>query len=170
MKQQLLVVLASVALVVGCGDDDSAADTGAQVSSGQSTVASTGVSPDTGASTGPLVLCEDAVDAASCQTATNGEDDGPCTWMAIYGLSIDAAGACDFTPAERGVCVGTWGLDDGCNYGELCDESVDAYYTERSPGVWEFARGEACRGVSGFAQGMDTLEAPCSCACEMPPE
>lgn len=165
-------------LCSGCDDDDKddATDTGSSPTDTDATgagsggeagsgggMADTGASSDTGAS----MACGDATDEASCATATNPEDDGSCTWLAFMNLSIDDAGACGFTDAGVGTCVGRDGLDDGCDSSTVCDDSRSVYY--RAMGNdWQLAQGAACRGAAGFDLCEDTSDAPCSCACDLP--
>lgn len=177
-----LVSCAALSLVVGCpGDDDSTSSTTVAASTG-SNASTTNASTTDAASTGSVDTststpgesttnaadCGDATDQASCSAAQNLGEGGGCTWMVIHELTI-TDGACDFTTTDRGACVGTDGLDDGCNGGFMCDVgNAEVYYSELRPGTWEVARGQACRGISGFLQCIDTLEEPCTCACEVP--
>lgn len=167
------LLVCALAWSTGCpGDDGSSTETTTVAatagSSGQGSTADTTAGMETTAATGSTLDCADATDEAACGTAQNQGEGGGCTWMAIAELTIEGE-TCNFTPTDRGACVGTSGLDDGCNQGLLCDSNdVEAYYSELSPGVWEMAQGQACRGITGFSQCTDTVDAPCSCACEIP--
>lgn len=178
-----LLLAAALCIIAGCpGDDDQSSEAAtaaatagtatAATDSATSTATSSSVDTTAGTtaagSTSGAADCDDATDQAACATAQNLAEGGPCTWMPIFELTI-AADVCSFSPTDRGACVGTLGLDDGCNEGSLCDSGdVQAYYDELEPGVWEMAQGRACRGITGFMQCNDTLEAPCTCACEIP--
>lgn len=144
----------------------SASDTNGEPNTGDTTTGAQNT--ESGGSTSGAADCGDATDEASCAAAQNLGEGGGCTWMVIHELSIEE-GNCNFTTTERGECVGTSGLDDGCNFGSLCDSGdVEAYYRDVGDGTWELAQGTACRGISGFMQCNDTMDEPCTCACEIP--
>lgn len=164
-------------VITGCsGDDDdstdtastpttSAADTGADTTSGPTPTSET--DPSAGSSTGSAADCSDATDADACSSAANLAEGGGCTWMAIHDLAIDDAGVCEFTDSGTGACVGTIGLDDGCNGPSGCEGTIEAYFRADGDG-WQMAAGTACRGISGFMTCEDDTAAPCTCACDIP--
>ena len=86
--------------------------------------------------------------------------------MQIYELT-EGAPTCSFSDTASGLCVGASGLDDGCNAGEACNATTEAYYRQQSGGGFELVWGQACRGVPGFMACTDDT-APCDCACDMP--
>jgi len=170
------LLLVGLAIATGCpGDDEQTDATTVSMTSATTapttTTAETGTtasSMDTTAGTSSAADCEAVEDEAACAAAENLAEGGSCTWMPVFELSIDGE-TCNFTPTGLGACVGTTGLDDGCNQGFLCDSGdVEAYYIDTGMGTWEMAQGRACRGIDGFMQCTDTMEAPCTCACEIP--
>ncbi len=178
-----LILLTGGLVVTGCPGDDEGTETtvaattaptttagssGASFTAGPTSSAeSTGVTTSASGTSG-AADCSDATDEVACGAAQNQAEGGGCTWMAIYELTIDGE-TCNFAPSERGECVGTSGQDDGCNEGFLCESGdIEAYYAESDADTWVMAKGNACRGISGFMHCTNTTDVPCTCACEIP--
>lgn len=184
---RILLLAGGLVATTGCPGDDEGTETtvaattatgtsatatagssGADSTAGTATSLGTASGATSASGTSSAADCSDASDETSCGAAQNQAEGGGCTWMSIYELTIDGE-TCSFAPTDRGECVGTSGLDDGCNSGFLCESGdVEVYYAEAGADTWEMAQGRACRGISGFMQCTDTMDAPCSCACGIP--
>jgi len=166
---------------LACAKDDASDDDGAESGSGETNASQSGASgesgegesgtqgtDESGETGGTPLTCDQAATEADCDEAYNPGEDSPCSWLPIHEISLDRSGGCVAVATERGVCAQRFGLDDGCNFGNLCDGDVEAYIQSTGTDTWDLATGPACRGVPGFEDCTDDTDVPCSCACALP--